>query len=166
MSTVDINTALDAIFDGVPLERPPAPFILHRFLASDRDFCAVARDLQLDVRDPAMVFRVWQLALRGVGKPKLFYTGPKKQKGADDLTLRLMEYYNCGREQAEEYVVILTAGGGYASACTEFGVETGAKEKDDGMDFSEIVVKPDVHTGSASGFKLPGASTGGKKKKK
>lgn len=122
----DIQETLTAMFTGAEVpEELPSPFMLHRFLASDAVFAPLAKDVALDVRDPAMAFRVWQLLVgRRARAPRLGYVGPRKQAGPDELVLAVMDHFTCNRQQAEEYIEVYDARGVLDTVRREFGLES------------------------------------------
>lgn len=120
-------TALDDLFRNQRL-RPdeiPSPFIFHRFLASKPDYAQVARQVQLAVRDPLMVYEVWRAAIpaTSTGAPRLRYTGHRRAKGADALVARVMTVEKLNRVRAEEAVEAIASAGRMVEARRYYGVE-------------------------------------------
>jgi hypothetical protein len=128
----EIFPVIEAMFTGQTLaeDAKPPMYVIHRFLASDPRYAVLAMELQKDVRDPAMMFRVWQLAVgRQSGAPRgLSYVGPRKQAEAEELVRRLMQHFNCSRTQAEDMMATLAARDRVEAACRDFGIETKASK--------------------------------------
>jgi hypothetical protein len=100
-------------------------FVMHRFLASDPAYAQAARELQRDLNEPTMTFRVWQgLLPRERGAPKsLVYTAPKRAPEVEELVGHVMRVENVRRAVAENVVVLIEVAGGLAAARAHYGVE-------------------------------------------
>lgn len=125
---LDLFVAFDRMFRHEPIksedETPPSPFIMHRFLASDRDYAQVARTVQRFLREPDMCFEFWRgVVPRGTGAPRLKYTGAKRREDAEPLVLRIMEVEGYNRREAEQAVEFLVATRNTRAACAYYGVE-------------------------------------------
>lgn len=133
IETMDLFKQLDLLFNKQPLPEgvePPHPFVLHRFLASDRDFAPFAKQFNLDIWDPELNWEMWRTLLpRAPGAPRLKYAAPKKAPEAEELTLRIMAVDGLQRVRAEEAVEILTASGHLTEAYDYYGVETESGSK-------------------------------------
>jgi hypothetical protein len=115
---------LGALFQHKSYEgNPPQPFIVHRFLASDKDYAETAAGVQLVSSDPAIVYELWRSILPQGRMPRLTYVGPKKEPAAEGLALALMERSQLNRTQAEDAVLILQAVGKFYEACSAYGVD-------------------------------------------
>lgn len=120
---VDIFQAINALFAGRDMPEYPHPFILHRFLGSDPDYCMAASEIQHTVQDPDLVYGVWQHAVPRGNPPRVKYVGPRKGPAAEELVARIMRVENISRREAEEAVEILTMANKYEEACVEYGIE-------------------------------------------
>lgn len=123
MAAPDIFQCIEDLFAGRIPEKFPYPFILHRFLASDIDYCVAAKEIQHATTDPALVFGIWQLAVPRGPAPRVKYVGPKKSPAAEVLVARLMEVEKINRQDAEEAVQLLTMMDKVESACWEYGID-------------------------------------------
>lgn len=123
---VDLFEALDGLFRHEPKgegQEVPSPFILHRFLASDPDYAAAAKEIQR-VSDPYMVYAIWRGAVRRSPRaPRLKYVGPRRSKTAEDLVARIMEVRSVRREVAEGYLDMLRQMKKLSVLEKEFGIE-------------------------------------------
>lgn len=121
---VDIFEALDAMFRKQKLTEHPTPFILHRFLASDKDFAQVAKQVQLECTDAEMVFEIWRTAVPRMNKPPRFtYVGPRKQKAAESLVAALMLREHLRKEEAEDVAELAEMVKGTKKLEAYYGVE-------------------------------------------
>jgi hypothetical protein len=125
MPATDLFTWLDALWTKARPEGTPPIFIMHRFLAADRDLAPAARYLQLDLkREPTVAFRVWQgLLPKGRGAPRLAYVAPKKGPEAEALTIRMVQVLGERRTVVEEMQAIVTQAGHAEELYWYFGIE-------------------------------------------
>lgn len=112
----------------VECELPPAPmFIVHRFFASDADYCQVWRYYARFIRDEHMCMQFWRAILPTLRKaPFLKYAAPKKLKAPEELLQRYMEVMGYNRMQAEEAMEIIELAGEETNLANYLGVEIDA----------------------------------------
>lgn len=124
------GTWLSAVWTKARPEGRPPTFVMHRFLASDRDLAEAARVLQRDAPDPRVCLRIWQgLLPRGRGVPRgLRYAAPKRPPAVEALVARVMEVEDLRRELAEEAVETLAHLGRLADAHAWYGVPEEGEE--------------------------------------
>lgn len=105
---------------------------MHRFLASERDYAQVARYLQVEVRDPALVFGTWQAMLpKGKGAPKLAYVVPKKLPAEEELVARMKSVLSESRTTVERMIAVIEDAGRTEELYAEFGVEMPEPDEDE-----------------------------------
>lgn len=122
-SPTDVFGWLDAIFTKATPRGTPPTFMMHRFLASDRIYASVARELQL-LRFPEMIFSCWQTLLpKESGAPRLGYVAPKKAPAEELLVSRMREVLAESRQTVEGMVAVAKLAGAEAELYAEFGVE-------------------------------------------
>jgi hypothetical protein len=120
----DLFVWLDALWTKARLEGTPPLYVIHRFLASERDYAPAARILARDVKEPALVFCTWQGLLPvDRGAPRLSYPAPKKPPEAEALTVRMMAVYGMNRLEAEDAQSFVAAAGRPLDLYRELGVE-------------------------------------------
>ncbi len=126
----DLFTWIDALWNKKQPHGTPPIFMMHRFLASDRELAQAARCLQVDHRrEPAVAFRTWQgLLPKGRGAPRLAYVAPKKGKAAEVLTARMMKVLGERRVVVEEMQELVVQAGRELDLFLHFGVEPPEKE--------------------------------------
>ena len=116
MAKVDLFVAIKSLWTKERLEGMPPTFIMHRFLASDRDLAPVAKDLQKSIKGSegdAMRIQVWRGILpKGRDSPRLSYVAPKKRPSEDKLTTKMMEVLSARREVVEEMIELFKIGTG------------------------------------------------------
>jgi hypothetical protein len=121
-STTDLFGWLDALFTKVRPEGTPPTFMMHRFLASERDFAPVCRALQVEVRDPALVFGVWQALLpKDRGAPRMSYVWPKKGADEEELVTRMKSVLSESRFTCEQMLSLVQLAGKEKALYEEFG---------------------------------------------
>lgn len=124
----DLFVWLDAIWNK---RKPQGTFparIAHRFLASDPDMAMLARELQLEVREPELMFRIWQGSLpRGGRAPRLAYVAAKKGPAEEELITRIKAVMSESRETVEQMVEIVKQAGRVNELYWEYGVEAPKK---------------------------------------
>lgn len=121
LSPIDV---LNALFRKKEIHGDPPMFVVHRFLASDRDFAPFVRDISRDVRDDQLAFAIWQAALpKTRTAPFLPYAAAKKLPAAGDLAARIMERKQMSRTEAEEALGILELAGHIPEVRRFFGLE-------------------------------------------
>jgi len=124
MATPDLFQWLDALYTKAALEGTPPVFMMHRFLASDRDLASAARYIQLEIRDPEIAFRTWQgLLPEGRGAPRLSYVAAKKPPEAEALTVRMIQVLGERRRVVEQMQELMAAAGHERDLYFYFGVE-------------------------------------------
>ena len=123
-STTDLFGWLDAVWTKAMPDGTPPTFMMHRFLASERDFADVARWLQLEVRDPLLVFKTWQaFTPKGRGAPRLQYVAAKRLPAEEELVSRMKVTLAESRRTVEEMISVIAAAGQLSALYAEFGVE-------------------------------------------
>jgi len=123
-TSTDLFGWLDALFTKTRPEGSPPTFMMHRFLASDRDFAPVARALQMEVREPDLVFGVWQALLpEGSGAPRLAYVVPKKGAEEEALITRMRTVLSESRTTCEKMFEIAKLAGRELDLYEELGVK-------------------------------------------
>lgn len=107
-------------------ERPdgtPPTFMMHRFLASEQDLAPVCRTLQVEVRDPHLVFGCWQAMLpEDRGAPRLQYVWPKKGADEEELISRMKKALSESRLTCERMLSIIRLAGKEKALFAEFGL--------------------------------------------
>lgn len=122
-ATTDLFGWLDSLFNKSKPEGAPPTFMMHRFLVSDRDFAPAARVLQVNIRDPYLVWGTWQAMLpKGRGAPRLQYAAAKKPPAEEALVARMRQVLPESRHSIETMIAIVKAAGREAELYTEFGV--------------------------------------------
>lgn len=126
--TTDLFGWLNALFTKESPEGTPPTFMMHRFLASERDFAPVARALQYEVRDPALVFGVWQAMLpHDRSAPRLSYVWPKKGADEEELVGRMKSVLSESRPTCEAMLSIIQLAGREKELYEEFGLKVPAR---------------------------------------
>lgn len=102
---MDLFDAIDALYRGEPVDRPPSSYMLNRFLTSDKDIAPFAHEFVLDIWDDYLLFEVWRALIPSspAGAPYLGYGAPTKP-GDNELVQEVMHRYNYNRQRAEEAV--------------------------------------------------------------
>lgn len=122
-SPVDLFGWLDAIYTKVTPKGTPPTFMLHRFLASEKDYAEAARELQL-LRQPDLIFGCWQALLpRDKKAPRFTYVVPKKPPAEEALTARMRVVLAESRSTVEDMLVIAKLCGAEAKLYEEFGID-------------------------------------------
>lgn len=123
-TTTDLFSWLDAIWTKQLHDGTPPTFMMHRFLASEKDLAIVARYLQVEVRDPALIFGTWQgMMPKGRGAPRLQYVVAKRPKAEEELVTRMKEVLAESRESCEAMIGIIKLAGRLSELYAEFGIE-------------------------------------------
>jgi hypothetical protein len=124
----DLFVWLDAVWNK---KRPQGTFparIAHRFLASDPDMAMLARELQIQVRDPELMFRIWQGSLpKGRGAPRLAYVAAKKPPAEEELITRIKSVLSESRQTVEQLVEMVKQADRMEELYWEYGVEAPKK---------------------------------------
>lgn len=108
----DLFRWLDALYTKAQPEGTPPTWMMHRFLASERDYAEAARVFGKEIREPDLVFRAWQgLLPKGGGAPRLGYVAPKKPPAEEDLVRRMMQVLGVRRGVCERMVELVRLGG-------------------------------------------------------
>ena len=120
----DLFVWIDALWTKAQLDGTPPLYVMHRFLASERDYANAARILMREVKEPALVFRVWQ-GLLPVDRaaPRLAYPAAKKPPAAEALVARMMAAYGMSRAEAEDAFSLITTVGRALELYAALGVE-------------------------------------------
>lgn len=122
-STTDLFGWMDAIWTKAKPEGTAPTYMMHRFLASDRDFAQVARTLQMQVREPNLIFAVWQALLpKGRSAPRLQYVVAKKPPAEEALVTRMREVLHESRGTVESIIAIVRLAGREQALYDEFGI--------------------------------------------
>ena len=128
---VDIFYALDCMFRGQLPKKFPSPWILHRFLAWDKDYAKAAKEVQANVDFADDMFKVWMALVRPQRlrrAPRLKYVGPKNQPSAKGLVAALMSRKKVRREVAEQMAELIELQGKADEVRKEFGVDPDEEE--------------------------------------
>ena len=121
----DLFVWLDALWTKRRPEGTPPVFMLHRFLAADKDLAPFCRALAQDIRDSTFIFLTWQALLpRGAGAPRLAYVAPKKPPAMEALIARMVTVLAARRSVVEEMVAIVKEAGKLPALYAEFGIES------------------------------------------
>lgn len=122
-SSTDLFGWLDALFTKARPDGTPPMYVMHRFLAADPDYADVARWLQLEVREPLLVFATWQALLpREPRAPRLSYVAPKKAPEEEALVSRMKEVLRESRSTVEGMIAMVQLAGREPDLYREFGV--------------------------------------------
>lgn len=124
-------TWIDALYTKATLEGTPNIFMIHRFLASDKDLAIAAGILQHDCKraGPHITFRVWQgLLPKGRGAPRFSYVAAKKPIAAEALTIRMMKVLAESRMVVEDMQGIVALAGRSTELYNHFGIDPPEKE--------------------------------------
>jgi len=124
---------IDALYTKRQPEGAPPMFLMHRFLASDRDLAIAARYLQIDLKrtDARIVFRVWQgLLPKAQAAPRLSYVAPKKLVAAERLTIRMGQVLGERRVVVEEIQALIALTGRSEELYFHFGIEPPTTKKE------------------------------------
>ena len=133
---------LDALWTKRRPEGTPPTFMMHRFLASNRDYALFARYLQLDLRrEPDLIFGTWQALLpKERGAPRLSYVVAKKRPEAEALTTRMQQVLGESRVVAEEMQALVVLTGREQELYIFFGVEPPATPVEEAVE--EVAEEP------------------------
>lgn len=127
--TTNLFGWLDCIWTKETLKGTPPTYMMHRFLASDRDYAPFAKALAHDVRDPHLVLGCWQALLpKDSGAPRLSYVAAKKAPAEEALVQRMRTTLCESRRACEEMIDIVRLSGRLTDLYWEFGIEP-PKEK-------------------------------------
>lgn len=122
-SSTDLFGWIKALWTKEQPDGTPPTYMMHRFLASEQDLADVARWLQLEVREPALVFRTWQAMLpRGSAAPRFSYVAPKKPPAEEELVSRMKEVLAESRTTVEQMIEVVKMQGRLNDLYVEFGV--------------------------------------------
>ena len=123
MAQTDLFAWINAIFDKTRPEGTPPTFMMHRFLASEKDYAPVCRALQTDVRDPHLVFGTWQALLPQGRAPRFTYVWPKKGAEEEELVTRMKSVLSESRRTCEAMLAIVQLAGRERELYQEFGIQ-------------------------------------------
>jgi len=99
----DLFRWIDALYTKEPMDGTPPTFMMHRFLASDRDYAEACHVLQKEVREPELVFHVWKgLLPKMTAAPRFSYVAPKKGPAEEVLVSKMMRETGERRAVCEE----------------------------------------------------------------
>jgi len=121
----DVFAWLDACWSKRRPSGTPPTYMMHCFLASDPDLAMAARTLQREIREPDLVFSIWQAELpKGKAAPRsLRYVKAKKPPAAEKLVVAMQRVLAERREVVETMIEIVTDAGRVDELYTEYGVE-------------------------------------------
>lgn len=122
-SPTDVFGWLNAIFTKETPRGTPPTFMMHRFIASDRMYASVARELQL-LRQPDLIFGTWQALLpKDSGAPRFSYVVPKKPPAEEALAARMRVVLSESRDTVEQMIELAKLAGAEEALYVEFGIE-------------------------------------------
>lgn len=122
--SVDLFGWIGALFSKKKHNGTPPTFMIHRFLASDRELANACRVLQRDVREPDLVFSVWQGLLPELDRtPRFAYVAPKKPPAEEALVARMKTVLAESRQHVEEMISVVTLTGRVHELYAEFGID-------------------------------------------
>jgi len=120
----DLFVWLDSLWNKKQHEGTPPTFMMHRFLAADKDLAPFCQALAQEVQEPKLVHRIWQgLLPRGKGAPRLAYVAPKKAPAMEALATRMCLVLSERRRVVEETIAIVESAGRLPALYREFGIE-------------------------------------------
>lgn len=123
----DLFVWLDALWNKSQPQGTPPIRMMHRFLASDKDYAPWCREFQQHVKEAPLVFRIWQGMLgtaRGMpSNPRLSYVGVKKPPAEEELITRMKAVLAERREVVEQMVAIVQQTGRINELYSHFGVK-------------------------------------------
>src|SRR5512146_2917616 len=121
----DVFMWLNALWNKSVPEGTPPTFLMHAFLAADPDMAQMARVLQSEVREPMLVFRIWQgLLPKGPAAPRwISYVKARKPPAEEKLVARMKETLAERREVCEQMLEIFKAAGRDTALYHYYGVE-------------------------------------------
>ncbi len=120
----DLFNWLDALWNKKRPEGTFPAWTAHRFLASDPDMARISHEMQLQVRDPQLVFRVWQGYLpKGPKAPRLAYIAAKKAPAEEALVVRMKQTLGERREVVEQMIALVKEAGRVNDLYREYGVK-------------------------------------------
>jgi len=129
----DLFTWIDACWNKGKPEGTPPTFMMHRFMASDPDMAQVARELQVEVREPQLIFPIWKGYLpKGRGaptNPRLQYVAAKKGPAAEELVTRMQKVLSERREVIERMISLVALAGKENDLYWEYGIKPPKEEK-------------------------------------
>ena len=122
--TTDLFGWINALFTKERPEGTPPTFMMHRFLASDKAYAPFCRELQQRVKDPLLVFGIWQAVLPKDSKaPRLSYVVPKKGPAEEALVERMKSVLSESRITCERMLAIIQLAGREKELYAEFGIK-------------------------------------------
>ena len=129
-SNTDLFGWMDALYTKQTPTGTPPTYMMHRFMASDPDLAQFARVLQVQLREPDLVFKTWQALLpRGRSAPKFGYVVAKKPPEEEVLVTRMRAVLSERRDVCEKMLAIVRAAGREKDLYAEFGLlPPGVKE--------------------------------------
>lgn len=127
--TDDLFQWLDALYTKEPRDGTPPMYVMHRFMASDRDYVEACRELGRDLREPDLIFHTWRGLLPvGKGAPRFSYVAPKKPPAEEALVQRLMRVEGERRSVCEQMVEVFRLAERLDEAYHYYGVEVPEEE--------------------------------------
>lgn len=123
-STTDLFGWFDALYTKQTPGGTPPTYMMHRFMASDKDLAQFARVLQVQLREPMLIFKTWQ-ALLPVGRsaPRWSYVVPKKPLAEEELVTRMRSVLSERRDVCEKMLDIVRLAGRETELYHEFGIK-------------------------------------------
>lgn len=121
---MNLFDAIKALFRKEEITSPvPSDFMLHRFLASQKDFAPFCKEINLHVYDRDMVWVIWKTALpRAARAPYLPYPAPKSKKD-DEFTTQLADRMNISLTEAEDIVELIDLADKREEVSSYYGIE-------------------------------------------
>jgi hypothetical protein len=131
---VTLFDKIDALFKGkhpTELDSIPNFYIIHRFLASDKDYALVVRNIGHKIRGDDILWQFWRAVVPRVSKsPYLKYPAPGKPGAATDLAQRLANRRAMSRLEAEQTIDLFDEMGKKQDLANYLGIELN-EENDD-----------------------------------
>lgn len=121
---MDLFDAIRKLFRKEPIKDPPSDFMLHRFLASQRDFAPFCAEINLYIKNRELTWGIWKAALpKAASAPYLPYPAPKKQYPDDPFIEGLMEELGVGLLEAQEIAEIVELEGKTQEVANYYGID-------------------------------------------
>jgi hypothetical protein len=122
-SSTDLFGWIDALYSKKMPDGTPPTYMMHRFLASDRDLADVARVLQLELREPMLIFKTWQALLPKGRAPRFNYIAAKKPPAEEELVTKMRSVLSEKRETVETMIEMVRLSGRLDELYIEFGIK-------------------------------------------
>lgn len=91
---MDLFDAINKLFRKEEIDNPLSDFMLHRFLASQKEYAPFCKEINLHIKNRKLVWKLWETMLpKAPRAPFLPYAAPKKQRVDDPFVQGLMD--NC-----------------------------------------------------------------------